>query len=745
VNHPRTTAPDPAHARAGALPRRATIALALGAAFLGAGVLVTLGQGADGVTNVLLLIDRSLVGVAVAGAYLGAAAGFGVLLRPLLRDSHHPALLAWALGAALLLWLSHLLAWLGVFGGSAGPWIALATLLVGLALAGVALVRRLRGDGVVWHLHPLGVFAGVGAAVLVAACANPPGALWESEFAGYDVLSYHLQLPREWLEAGRLAPLPHNVYSFLPGYVEGAFMHVGAALFEQPSPDAPVLVAGMGRGAYAAQFLHAGFVVLGALLTGALAGRVARRSGIGEPAARCAGAFAGALVLVTPWAVVTGSLAYNDMAALALLAGAALAGADDRVPGFRRGLVAGLLLGAAASVKPTALLLGAPLVGALALWTCPPRAWARLVLAGTLAGLVMTLPWLVRNFLASGNPVFPFAASIFANDLGGTGHWSAEQVARYGAGHRFEGGLFGALRLLVLPDPTDPAGVRHRGAMHPQWGWVFPLALVALVAGLATRRTHIAAFALGAALIAQLLAWALLTHVQSRFLIPLLPTAAALGGLALAGACERARVPRVGALLAAGAVLLAQGVMLVSLYASQRGGAPNLLFAGGTRLRTGEGVREELERVPRDVALDWAANAPPEAFVNALVPRGARVYLLGSGAPLYVRGPVTYNTTWDAWLFGEAAEHAARPATDARAFAERVSAHLRDAGVEFVLVDLGEIQRLTRSGWIDPRVRADDVLAWMRGSTILVRAWDEVGIYLVRPIVAGEMPGAGAP
>jgi hypothetical protein len=44
------------------------------------------------------------------------------------------------------------------------------------------------------------------AVLLLAACC-PPGTLWRSEALGFDVLSYHLQLPREWLAGGRLAPL----------------------------------------------------------------------------------------------------------------------------------------------------------------------------------------------------------------------------------------------------------------------------------------------------------------------------------------------------------------------------------------------------------------------------------------------------------------------------------------------------------------------------------------------------------
>jgi len=47
------------------------------------------------------------------------------------------------------------------------------------------------------------------AIVILAAC-SAPGWLWATEFGGYDVLSYHLQLPREWYDAGRIVPLDHS-------------------------------------------------------------------------------------------------------------------------------------------------------------------------------------------------------------------------------------------------------------------------------------------------------------------------------------------------------------------------------------------------------------------------------------------------------------------------------------------------------------------------------------------------------
>ena len=73
-------------------------------------------------------------------------------------------------------------------------------------------------------------------ALLLVAASSPPGWLWDSEGRGYDALEYHLQLPQEWLRMGRLAPLEHNVYSFLPGYIEAAFYHLAVATGATAAP-----------------------------------------------------------------------------------------------------------------------------------------------------------------------------------------------------------------------------------------------------------------------------------------------------------------------------------------------------------------------------------------------------------------------------------------------------------------------------------------------------------------------------
>jgi hypothetical protein len=278
------------------------------------------------------------------------------------------------------------------------------------------------------------------------------------------------------------------------------------------------------------------------------------------------------------------------------------------------------------------------------------------------------LPWLVRNELAAGNPVFPQLASVF-----GGGHWSAEQHARWTGGHRFDGSFIDRVKLLLLPDPGGPhlGGTSMRGLLHPHWGVLGALCLVAGVVGPIVRRNAVVvALAVGLGL--QVVAWLALTHVQSRFLVP----------VALAGgpliAVSLARLGGRGVWVAV-ALAVVQGGWGVWAYSKEGRGRPGLAIAPGVGIFTG--------------AID--PKASPQGVVNFGLPEGAgRVLLVGDGAPLYYLPGPAYTTTWDAGLLMEVIE--ANPG-DAAAQA----AALRAAGVRWLVVDEVELSRLRDSGWLD--------------------------------------------
>jgi hypothetical protein len=667
------------------LARPALLAGALGAALLVVALIGSdLGPGAALGSLVL-----KLGAFWPALLYLAAAFGLGAPLRPLWRGADDPIAIQAAAGLALMLSLSHLLGVLGAL----GPVGAIAPVALGLALL-VPQARDLRrhlgrADADARpRLWPAWMLLAPGAGVLLVAAASPPGWLWASEFGGYDALSYHLQLPQEWLRGGRIAPVEHNVYSFLPGYVEAAFAHLGAMTLA-PRPDG--LLAGDGWRLIACHALHAGITLVAAWLSGTLARRLAIRAGLRPRGVAMAGLVGAGVALTTPWAVVAGSLAYNEGAVNALLAGALLVCAQPGLSPGRRGVLVGALVGVACGCKPTALFFaGAPAALGLLAGVGPEgrRRLARAIALGALAGGIALAPWLVRNAMHVGNPVFPFASELF-----GTSHWSAEQAERYAAAHRFDGSAADRLRTLVWTSPAaapgDPPVVRFRGLANPQWGLMGLFALgglgLLLASGGGPRRVGAL---LGVAAGLQVLAWLALTHLQSRFLLPVLPVGAALAGVAVGRLRDLAadRPDAAGGVgVLAGAVVLSQAGFLLGIYASERQGSPGVGLALWPVVFTGV-----LDEEPDASAAGWLNTRPED---------GSLVYLLGDATPLYFGPGVVYHTTYDTSPLGALVE--AHPG-DPGAWASG----LRDLGVAWVLVSESELSRLHASGWYDPRVTA---------------------------------------
>lgn len=676
-----------------------------------------------------------------AAVYLLAAAGWGMLmLRPIDRaagrNGDRPAL-AVGLGVSFMLTVSHLMGVSGCFGGAMGisgrHW-AIVPVAVGLAASAWPAIRSLhRGDDLATLAAPIPsglripvAFAwACGGTVLVVAACNPPGVLWSSEFGGYDSLSYHLQLPREWLALGVLRPVEHNVYSFLPGYIEAAFLHLGAMA------GTPDLLDRDGRVLISCQLLSAGLALLAAWAVGRVALAAIRLTGLDAADARGGAAIAASTAVVVPWMVVVGSLAYSESAMILLGACAACvalerpAGQTEGSPRgslgavMVRGALAGWLVGVACGAKLTAILMFAPAVGVMLCAAAGGRRHAALAcLAASAAGLAAIAPWMIRNWIASGNPVFPHAAGLL-----GAGHWTIEQVERYAAAHRFTGGWFDRLRLVFLADQSDPAGARHRGPMHHQWAWFFPCATAGLAVLIAWARTRTAGAILAAALATQLIAWITLTHMQSRFLLPaVVPGAAALGMLLAAANTRRRAI----AMLSTWMLVPAAGY-LVYLYKREgsAGHGPNILLAVGPGAFTGSIGRAMYDALDPDERRRFLSEAGPTVYLNMTARTQDVLYLLGDATPLYYTGKVLYNTTYDSSAIAQAIErHPDSPPRWVDALLAR--------GVTRVLVNYAEIDRLTRSGWIDPRITPDSIQRSIGAFGRIERAWNNRSLVLYR-------------
>ncbi len=611
-----------------------------------------------------------------------AAAGYGRLLQPALvpncRDRRCVAAGLGMAGLLLVHWLVGVLLGVG--------------LIESALVCGVGVVLWLIGVWRRWRAREAGAppqavnlpwtfaLAGAPLGLILVACCCPPGTLWRVEAFGYDTLTYHLQLPRQWLEAGRITADPRNVYSFLPSLIESGYTMIGG------------LRGSVVDAVYACQLFHASLAVYAALAIGRIvAGFVGAM----------AGAAAGAVFLAVPWTMITASSAYNEMAVVAFGAAALLVLTDVSSERIGGAAAVGLLVGAATLSKLTAGPMIAVPIGLLLLlrlnpalrWRKPPRlrTGLRSLAIATLVGLLTLSPYLIRNAVWTGNPVFPFATAVL-----GSGHWDAAQAARWQAAHGLAGddGLvpliavarqwlfntgYGAIGgKAVTTDATDIARFGYEGGFPVLWVGVLLLGLAAVRPGATRRLTTVMLLML----VAQAAFWLLATHQQSRFLLPLLLPACVLVGLGLGRFGEKTPRLRFARPLAAAVLPVVLFTVSLSVLYGQtrplpRGDAPPEATLPGTWIDTA----------------DLLGGHP----INDQPP-DARVLLVADNGPLlYLRREVVYATPFDASPLGTVVREAgAEPGA--------VIESLRAAGHTHLWIGWSEYDRLRATHGYDPSV-----------------------------------------
>jgi 4-amino-4-deoxy-L-arabinose transferase-like glycosyltransferase len=600
----------------------------------------------------------------LALCWLLAAFGYGWPLRRwLLGEGSDWAAIDMGLGVAFMLVLDAGLGAMGILqqSGGLGAWVVV---LVGFGLVIAQLRRVLRPSAMV----PWPAWAAAPAiAVLLLAVCSAPGWIWATEFGGFDALSYHLQLPKEWLALDRITPLDHNVYSYLPGYVEAAYYHLAVL-----HGDAIASV-------YACQLLHAGFT----LLTAAVVGRIAWRHG-----GRAVGAAAAAIVLGTPWTVVAGSLGYNDMAVAFLLATGLLVIQIAPPDSLRRGAAVGLLAAAACGAKLTAIGFVAVPLGLLMLAAVPPKRWPAPAVGAAIAAVLCLLPYLARNWVYSGNPVFPFATGLL-----GLGHWTQQQAEIWTSGHLPDLGLAGrfgeAWNQLARfgigpnPDPTEPR--------RAQWSLLPWLAAGGLAAGLAIPALRSRSWRLGMVLAVQLVFWLAFTHIKSRFMLPAVVPAALALAIGLEAIAARTRSSIFVTVLAIATRTWC--CLPVVILLGERNRMPAAMV-GLSDVLTGDGLSENERLV--------IADAFPVVYVNHILAPETRTLLLGVVTPLYYRGRVAYQTTWHRGPLSEIM----RGSDDPRQW----MVGLREQGFTHVMVNPEMLELWEYEGWNDPLLTAPRVI-----------------------------------
>ena len=642
-------------------------------------------EGPRGGIVALIVIAGMLVGTALvspvallvvlrdggaAAAIVLAATGLGLCIVRVLGMKE--CLTRWRLAAGAGLGLgalSLLVLGLGVVGiQQRRVWVGL---LVAFLAAGLLQLRGLgrpslgqsaRGDDAWMRWLWLGVVA-FGVMALLAG-TMPPGTIWPAEGNGYDVLEYHLGVPREYFEAGRISYLPHNIYSNFPFNVEMLYL---LAMILRGDPVEAALVANLLN------------VLLGVLAVAAvwLAGReFGRGSGIvaGLAAASC------------PFLTYLCGVAYveNGMLMFAALSLAAVLRAG-RVAGneaTRWVVLAGLFCGLACGCKYTAIpAVLAPLtIAAVRLGLAGRPRPLTLPAAFVLAAVAAFGPWLAKNTIMTGNPVFPLAHGILGER---SGIWNEDGAARWQEGH--------------LPAPEDRPWfprLRRLWAEVPGSRLFGPMLVLAVfvggIGGLAKRRqgegvstqsseneagkgnAHLGACWL--MLIVGLAVWVGWTHLVGRFAITLMIPAAVI----LGGAWERmsrSSTKTVGAIVLIGVV----GMNTYSAYGLLAGPPVSYLQLsafGRVDLMT-DGKWPGMQHVP---------------VLNAAVAKGEKVLMVADARRFYLDRGVDYCVVFNPNPFAEAA---------ARLRTTEMLDWLRERRYTKVYVDWTEMRRLrtTRYGF----------------------------------------------
>ncbi|MGC8540519.1 MAG: hypothetical protein ACP5QA_07800 [Phycisphaerae bacterium] len=626
----------------------------------------------------------TLFNCAWAGVILLPAVLLGLAMTHWVRDLPMMKLSPWPLGFRLILSaalgmgaLSLATLALGSFGLISGS--ACGGLLIISAAAGYPFARQLKPE-LQFLLRPMQrrdwliLLGCIPIAVLLIAATFPAGTLWHTEGNGFDVLEYHLQLPRQFLALHSTAPVHENIYSYMPLNMEMLYL----------------ILAGVAQSAIGGGYMYA--LVFGSQILHAAVTLLAVAGILFAPLnLKAAGRVLAALVvLATPWTLVVGSLAYNDGAVLLYgVLAVSLACVATRWPEW---LTLGVVLGLAVGTKMTAGVMVALPIAAILL---ARRNFRQLAIV-TITALLIYSPWMARSMAAThtarslGNPIFP----IFTGTLG-RGHWSKSIALRFDRGHRppaRDAGAAGHLHALadqsILDRQWSPGIAAWLDALRPSPGfpgpqtpWLLrlgPLWLVLIPAiGLALF-TGIQSWLLALCLLVQLLAWITCTQLQARFLLPaVIPLAWMLGMAAdlLPAYCA-----------AAAAVLAVQAVGCALLLRPEAG----LLFGPiHSQMPPPIGAAISLPQ-------DWLSEpAPPGQFTSHTT-----YYLEGLSTPLYIRGHVIYGTVFDRNKLARAFHHGGAAAA---------LHYLQSHHVNYLIIDWPEINRLRNTYGFDPIITPKNI------------------------------------
>lgn len=524
----------------------------------------------------------------------------------------------------------------------------------------------------------------------------------------FDVVEYHLGGPKEWFQRGQIVRLPHNVYTNFPFLSE---MLILAGM---------VLYGDWQWGALAGQAVTAGFAPLTAL--GLFA---AGRRWFSE----ATGWLAALVYLTSPWTYRISIIAYAEGGLSCYLFAALYAlllfrdqildteprAAERR---WRFALLAGLLAGSAMACKYTGLVsVVIPIEILLTVIALRDAHSARLrhtfetIVAYSLGVCAAIGPWLLKNLIATGNPVYPLAVQVF----GGIDR-DPELDAKWIHAHAAKTYETWGDRLTDFF--VKLADVTANNDWHSPL--MFALAPLSLIWCLRQRRGDSIGITdnnpqrsivtiVWLYVAWQFLTWWILTHHIDRFYVPMFSAVAL---LAAAGASWRqARLT---------VTTSNHGVSELQVWRASEG--PWFRNSGGTvliwnwclgtviaasLLYNGELMSQgwisgfnagRLDlRAARDIAVAPRVKWLNDEYESGRLPRNTKVLCVGEALMFHARYPYLYNTVFDRSLFESicadpnSSDHQLRPAMEIRA-------EFRRLGITLIDVNWAEILRYREPG-----------------------------------------------
>ncbi len=471
----------------------------------------------------------------------------------------------------------------------------------------------------------------------------------------FDVLEYHFGGPKEYYQAGRIEMLPHNVYTSFP---------FGTEMLTLLS-----------------------MVMLGDWYWGAVAGKVVLMSfgpltalGVYAAGSRWfsarAGVYAAAIHLTTPWTYRISTIAYAEGGLTFYLFAslyAVLIGYEElksRMP-LRRFLLAGLCAGSAMACKyPGVLSVVIPL--GLAALAAPitrddhrksqTQAAGRLGIMFALGTAITIGPWLVKNTVETGNPVYPLVYSVF-----GGKDWDADLNAKWKRGHS--------------PNTYSPLDLAEKVmdvTVKSDWLSPFLFGLAPLAFLLKSKRTLVTWLWVYVGYL--FLTYWIFTHRIDRFWVPLIPVVALLAG---AGATWSQRTPW--------RITWVSLFAIVSLYHLTMIAGPLSLCGYNAYLIDYNRARQHTE----------GYYSPGLPRLNRDLPPGSKVLCVGNAVVFAAEFPNVYNTVFDYSIFDQwfATEQPGVPPGEWKLRpVDEIRRKLSDEGITHIYVNWSEILRYRDAG-----------------------------------------------